>query len=202
MASHRSLAKPLLTALYRLGSVALLISMLGAAGWAGPALAQTACPALLDHRFPRLQDEAPQDLCQYRGRVLLVVNTASYCGYTPQYEGLEQLHARYSARGLTVLGFPSNDFGAQEPKSGKEIADFCFNTYGVKFPMFGKSSVVGQSANPMFAALAQQSGQAPKWNFHKYLVGRDGKVVASFGSRVEPTDRQITTRIEQLLTAP
>lgn len=202
MASHHSLATLVLTALHRLSTVVLLVGVLGAAGWTSPALAQAACPALLDHRFPRLQDEVPQDLCQYRGRVLLVVNTASYCGYTPQYEGLEQLHARYSARGLTVLGFPSNDFGGQEPKSGKEIADFCFNTYGVKFPMFGKSSVVGQSANPMFAALAQQSGQAPKWNFHKYLVGRDGKVVASFGSRVEPTDRQITTRIEQLLTAP
>jgi glutathione peroxidase len=157
------------------------------------------CPALLDHRQPRLQDDAPQDLCQFRGRVLLVVNTASYCGYTPQYEGLEKLQARFGPRGLSVLGFPSNDFGAQEPKANKDIAEFCFNTYGVKFPMFAKSAVTGKSANPLFAALTQATGQPPKWNFHKYLIDREGRVVASFQSQVEPTDPQITSRIERLL---
>lgn len=164
--------------------------------------APAACPALLDQRLPRLQDEALQDLCQFKGKVLLIVNTASYCGFTPQYEGLEKLYATYSARGFAVLGFPSNDFLFQEPKSNKEIAEFCFNTYGVKFPMFGKSSVTGKSANPVFAALTRQSGQAPKWNFHKYLVDREGRVVANFKSSIEPTNPQITSRIEQLLSAP
>lgn len=156
------------------------------------------CPPLLAHTAPRLQDEAPQNLCQFAGRVLLVVNTASLCGYTPQYEALEALHARYAQRGLVVLGFPSNDFN-QEPADNPSIADFCFNTYGVKFPMFAKTSVVGQTAHPFFAALARASGQAPKWNFHKYLVDRDGKVVASFPSAVAPLDRGLTERIEQLL---
>src|SRR5215207_2795892 len=110
-------------------SLFVLVSALAAAVPA-PAVAQpaAACPALLQHTFPRLQDEKPQSLCQYSGRVLLVVNTASYCGFTPQYEGLEKLHARYAKQGLVVLGFPSNDFGQQEPGDSQKIADFCFNT--------------------------------------------------------------------------
>jgi glutathione peroxidase len=171
--------------------------VLAAAAWffAQPA---AACPALLAHSAPRLQDGAPQNLCQYAGRVLLVVNTASQCGYTPQYEGLAALHARYASRGLVVLGFPSDDF-KQEPGDDKSIADFCFNTYGVQFPMFAKTSVVGQTAHPFFAALARASGQAPQWNFHKYLVDRDGRVVAHFPSAVAPLDRKLTERIERLL---
>lgn len=157
------------------------------------------CPALLDHTFPRLQDETPQNLCQYRGQVVLVVNTASYCGFTPQYEGLEKLYARYAARGFTILGFPSGDFGDQEKTSNREIAEFCFNTYGVKFPMFARSTVKGAAANPLFAALARDSGQPPRWNFHKYLIGRDGKVVAAFPSQVEPLDTRLTRQIETLL---
>jgi len=163
-----------------------------------PAIAQS-CPALLNHTFAKLQDESPQPLCQYQGRVLLVVNTASYCGFTPQYEGLEKLHAQYAARGLTVLGFPSADFGNQEKASNKDIADFCFNTYGVKFPMFAKSSVAGPSANPFFVALAKSSGQPPKWNFHKYLIDRNGKVVAQFPSDTAPLDKAVTSQIERLL---
>jgi glutathione peroxidase len=131
---------------------------------------------------------------------LLVVNTASYCGYTPQYEGLEQLNARFAVRGFSVLGFPSNDFN-QEPKDNKAIASFCFNTYGVKFPMFAKTTVVGQTASPFYAALARAVGQAPKWNFSKYLIDRSGQVVAFFPSDVEPLDRRITGRIEQLLSS-
>jgi glutathione peroxidase len=166
-----------------------------------PAAANAAarCPALLDHTFPRLQDETPQNLCQYRGQVVLVVNTASYCGFTPQYEGLEKLYARYAGRGFTILGFPSGDFGDQEKTSNREIAEFCFNTYGVKFPMFARSTVKGAAANPLFAALARDSGQAPRWNFHKYLIGRDGKVVAAFPSQVEPLDSRLTRQIETLL---
>ncbi|MCT9073091.1 glutathione peroxidase [Cupriavidus gilardii] len=159
------------------------------------------CPATLNFRFPRLQDEAEQNLCQYAGKVVLVVNTASYCGFTPQYEGLEALYAKYRERGLVVLGFPSNDF-SQEPGSEKEIADFCFNTYGVKFPMLAKTHVRGDQANPMYARLARESGTAPKWNFHKYLIDRDGRVVASYQSSVKPSDRQLVSRIEQLLAAP
>jgi len=158
-----------------------------------------ACPPLLDRRLPRLQDDAPQDLCRFAGQVLLVVNTASRCGYTGQYEGLEKLHARYAARGLVVLGFPSNDFGNQEPGTSAEIAALCFDTYGVKFPMFARSPVSGERANPLFADLARISGQPPRWNFHKYLVSRDGRTVAGFASAVDPLDRRLLREIERLL---
>ena len=176
--------------------------LLACAALAAPGLAAAqqpaSCPPLLQHTFPRLQDEKPQSLCQYSGRVLLVVNTASYCDFTPQYEGLEKLYARYRERGLVVLGFPSNDF-AQEKGSNKEIADFCENTFGVKFPMFGKSAVRGSDANPLFRQLAQQTGRTPAWNFHKYLVGRDGKVVGSYGSRTRPDDPELLRALEQQL---
>src|SRR5690606_9761015 len=158
-----------------------------------------ACPALLKQNFKRLQDDAPQDLCQYAGKVLLVVNTASYCGFTKQYEGLEKLYAKYGGRGLVVLGFPSNDFGKQEPGNAKEIADLCFNTYGVKFPMFAKSVVTGPEANPLHASLAKATGQAPKWNFTKYLIGRDGKVLEYFPSKVTPEDPALVGKIERAL---
>jgi len=158
-----------------------------------------ACPAVLKHVFKRLQDDAPQDLCQYAGKVVLVVNTASFCGYTTQYEGLEALHAKYASQGLVVLGFPSNDFGQQEPGSSKEIADLCYNTYGVKFPMFSKSVVKGAQANPLHAALAKATGQSPGWNFHKYLIDRNGKVVASFASKVEPDSPALVAAIEKAL---
>jgi glutathione peroxidase len=157
------------------------------------------CPAVLKQTFNRLQDEAPQNLCQYAGKVVLVVNTASYCGYTNQYEGLEKLYAKYGPKGLVVLGFPSNDFGKQEPGNAKEIADFCYNTYGVKFPMFAKSSVKGSEANPMFASLAKTTGQEPKWNFTKYLIDRNGKVIEHFPSKVTPEDKQLVSKIEQAL---
>jgi len=127
-----------------------------------PPLAAQECPALLAHTFPKLQDESPQNLCQYKGKVVLAVNTASYCGFTPQYEGLEKLHERYAAKGLVILGFPSGDFGNQEKASNKEIAEFCFDTYGVKFPMFAKTSVRGATANPFFAALMQRVDELPE----------------------------------------
>ncbi len=171
-----------------------------AIGWTNPAKASPnlACPALLNHTLPRLQDEQPQSLCQFAGKVVLVVNTASACGYTPQYEALQKLHERYAARGLVITGFPSADF-RQEPKDNKGIAEQCFDVYGVRFPMFAKSGVVGQTANPFFAALTRETGEAPKWNFHKYLIDRQGRAVASFTSPVDPLDRRITARIEQLL---
>ncbi len=129
------------------------------------------------------------------------MNTASYCGFTPQYKGLEELYGRYRDQGLVVLGFPSNDF-AQERGSNEQIADFCENTYGVKFPMFAKSGVRGSDANPLFKALAARTGQQPGWNFHKYLVGRDGRVVAQYSSRTTPQDKALVRQIEQLLAAP
>ncbi len=166
-----------------------------------PAAASAGCPTLLQHSFPRLQDEKPQALCQYAGRVLLVVNTASYCGFTPQYKGLEELHARYKDRGLVVLGFPSNDF-AQEKASNKEIAEFCENTFGVKFPMFGASSVRGAKANPLYQQLAARTGKAPSWNFHKYLVSRDGLAVTHYGSSTTPADRALLAELERQLARP
>jgi glutathione peroxidase len=172
----------------------------GANAVAGPPPKPVAsCPAVLKHTFNRLQDDAPQDLCQYAGKVVLVVNTASYCGFTKQYKGLEELYAKYSPRGLVVLGFPSNDFGKQEPGSSKEIADFCYNTYGVKFPMFAKSSVVGPEANPLHASLTKLTGQAPKWNFTKYLIDRQGKTIEYFPSKVAPEDAEFIKKIEQAL---
>lgn len=168
---------------------------------ATPAAAAPACPALLQHSVPRLQDEKPQALCQYAGKVLLVVNTASYCGYTPQYQGLEALHAKYAARGLVVMGFPSNDFN-QEDADSKKTADLCFNTYGVKFPMFSKTVVKGAGAHPVFATLTQATGKAPSWNFNKYLVGRDGQAVAHYGSRVEPGSKELVAAIEKALGTP
>ena len=175
---------------------------LGALG-VRPASAAT-CAPLLAHQFPRLQDEKTQDLCQYAGKVLVVVNTASFCGFTPQYKSLEALHERYRERGLVVLGFPSNDFGQQEPGSGKEIAEFCENTFGVRFPMFAKSRVVasaGASANPLFAELARRTGQWPRWNFHKYLVAHDASTVRSFASEVDPLDKAFIREVERLLAA-
>lgn len=160
--------------------------------------AAPACPAILQHTFPRLQDEKPQTLCQYTGKVVLVVNTASFCGFTPQYKGLEALDSKYRTRGLVVLGFPSNDF-AQETGSNKEIADFCESTFGVKFPMFAKSSVRGSDANPLFKELARASGTTPKWNFYKYLIGRDGAVVASYSSLTSPEDRSFIRDVEKQL---
>ena len=160
------------------------------------------CPALLNQTFARLQDEKPQSLCQYSGRVLLVVNTASYCGFTSQYKGLEALYAKYKDRGLVVLGFPSNDFGNQEPGSAKQIADFCANTYGVKFPMFAKSHVRGDGVNPLHAQLIKATGTTPKWNFYKYLIGRDGRAIEAYSSMTAPDDGSLIADIERALGRP
>lgn len=183
--SHRSLV---------LASV-LLISSFGAA-------AEPSCPAVLNHTFNRLQDDAPQNLCQYSGKVTLVVNTASYCGFTGQYEGLEALYAKYAEKGLVVLGFPSNDFGQQEPGSSKEIADFCYNTYGVKFPMFAKSSVTGKDTNPLYLELIKATGTTPKWNFYKYLIDRKGNIVNAYASTTTPSSGKLLADIEKALAEP
>jgi glutathione peroxidase len=163
------------------------------------AATQANCKTVLGYNFPELLSGRPQSLCDLAGKVVLVVNTASQCGYTPQYEGLEALYRRYRQRGLVVIGFPSNDFGAQEPGSNKEVAEFCRLNYGVSFPMFEKSAVSGPRANPFYAALAQRAGAAPGWNFHKYLIDRGAKRVMSFDSAVAPDDPRFTREIETLL---
>lgn len=141
-----------------------------------------------------------ENICQtYGGKVLLVTNVASHCGFTPQYEGLEKLYKTYEGKGLVVLGFPSGDFNNQEFQDEAEIAKFCKQNFGVTFPMFGRSSVKGPEANPLFKGLAAKTGQEPGWNFNKYLVGRDGKVIAHFDSKVSPDSPELTKAVEAAL---
>ncbi|MDP3231043.1 MAG: glutathione peroxidase [Acidovorax sp.] len=183
-----------------LSAASLCATVLLTAPAAQAADAPVQCPATLQHTVPRLQDEKPQSLCQYSGKVVLVVNTASFCGFTGQYKGLEELYARYKDKGLVVLGFPSNDF-SQESGSNQQIAEFCENTFGVKFPMFAKSSVKGAEASPLFRQLAELSGTAPRWNFHKYLLGRDGKLVDNYSSLTGPDNKGLVRAIEKQLAA-
>jgi glutathione peroxidase len=157
------------------------------------------CPPILNHKFTSLQGKKV-NLCQYEGRVVLFVNTASFCGNTHQYEGLETLFNDLQAKGLTVVGFPANDFGGQEPGSDGEIEKFCRLTYGVKFPMMAKSHVVGPYANPLFAQLAKATQSEPEWNFHKYLVSADGKTILSFPASLLPEDTKFKQAIETLLS--
>jgi len=183
----------------RLRGLSLLTVL--AFGVAGSATALAA--DLLDVSYRPLAGKQQVNLeKRYHGQVLLVVNTASKCGYTPQYEGLEALHKQYASRGFAVLGFPSNDFKGQEPGDEKQIQDFCTLTYGVKFPMFEKVHVTGPEATPLYRRLTAATGVAPGWNFHKYLVGRDGKVIAQFASKVTPDDPQLKAAIDKALAAP
>ena len=156
---------------------------------------------LLSHKVTDISGNQ-KDLRDYAGKVVLVVNTASECGYTPQYKGLEALNQKYKERGLVVLGFPSNDFGQQEPGSEKEIARFCDVTYSVKFPMFAKTPVKDAGGSEVFDALASATGERPRWNFHKYLIGRDGTTAASYPSKVDPESSELVSKIEELLKAP
>lgn len=162
--------------------------------------AAIACPELLNHRYASLQGK-PVNLCEFANRPILIVNTASQCGYTPQFEKLEALHKRYRARGLVVLGFPSNDFH-QEPGTNSEIAAFCRLTYFIEFPMIEKGAVTGAKADALFRQLAAAAGEAPQWNFHKYLIAPDGKTVYSFRSAVEPDAREILSRLAPMLRDP
>jgi len=157
---------------------------------------------LLDHDFRRLAVREEVNLCDaYGGQVILVVNTASKCGNTPQYDGLEDLYSQYGDQGLVVLGFPSNDFMGQEPGTEEQIEEFCRLTYGVKFPMFEKTTVKGSDANPFFVALAESSGTYPTWNFHKYLIGRDGKLIAEFSPRTKPDNAELLAAVKSALAA-
>ena len=162
--------------------------------------APAACPAVLKHEFNSLTTDQPIPLCNYAGKVVLVVNTASNCGYTYQYEGLEKLYKKYQKKGLVIIGFPSNDFGSQEPGSNQQIASFCQENYGVSFPMFEKITT-SIPQNALYRDLIAASGQAPKWNFHKYLIDKSGKVVANYPSAVEPGSAEMSKAIEQALAS-
>ena len=173
----------------------LLVPMMATMAWAGE--------GLLDRSYRPLAGKAPLNLQRvHGGKVLLVVNTASKCGFTPQFEALEALHARYKEQGFAVLGFPSGDFMNQEYADEKQIQEFCTLTYGVKFPMFEKVHVKGAEATPLYRDLAKATGEAPKWNFHKYVIGRDGRVLASFGSKTKPDDKAVVDAVESALKAP
>jgi glutathione peroxidase len=159
---------------------------------------RAACPEYLNQSFKKLHSEKSLNICEtYAGKPLLIVNTASYCGYTPQFAGLEKLYKAYKDKGLVVLGFASNDFD-QEDKNEKKIADVCFINYGVTFDVFSPIHVTGGSAHPLFKELASQS-RAPAWNFNKYLVNGDGKVLKYFESNVTPESVVMKQAIEDLL---
>lgn len=162
----------------------------------GSAMAETA----FEFRFDAI-DGAPLPLSSFQGKALLVVNTASQCGYTPQYADLVTVWKAYRDKGLVVLGVPSNDFGGQEPGSAQQIKQFCEVNYDVDFPLTAKAVVVGDAAHPLYRWLASQLGaaSAPRWNFHKYVIGADGQAVAAFPSSVKPTDAKLTAAIEQAL---
>ena len=156
--------------------------------------------SLLDHDFRRLASEEVINLQeQFEGQVVLVVNTASKCGNTPQYEGLERLYEEYRHEGLVILGFPSNDFFGQEPGTEEEIQEFCRLTYSIRFPMFEKTVVREGNAHPFFDALADATGTYPRWNFHKYLIGRDGEAIAEFSPRTQPDDEALVESINAAL---
>jgi glutathione peroxidase len=164
-------------------------------------MAQSASPtSLYDLKTETLQGQ-PADLAAYRGKVTLVVNVASECGYTPQYDGLEKLYRELSPKGFAVLGFPSNDFGGQEPGTAQQIAEFCKKNYGVTFPMFSKLSTrPGPDQSPIYRLLGA-SGNLPAWNFSKYVIGKDGKVIAFFPSAVTPESAELRQAIAKALQA-
>jgi len=169
------------------------LAMMGVMGMTGTAQAANA----YDFGFTAIEG-SPLKFDAYRGKTVLVVNTASMCGYTPQYKGLQALWEKYKDKGLVVLGVPSNDFGGQEPGSAKEIKEFCEVNFAIDFPMTTKEPVKGPNAHPMYKWLAEQKGE-PKWNFHKYLIGTDGKLIDAYGSKVAPDSPELATAIEKAL---
>lgn len=161
------------------------------------AISNTQCPATLDFTLRELDGDRKIHLCEeYKGKVILIVNTASKCGFTSQFEALEALHEKYKDKGFTVLGFPSNDFGAQDPGSEKEIAEFCRLTYGVKFPMFEKTHAAKSNASPIYKTLGDLADNYPKWNFHKYLLNTKGELIADFSTFTSPDSKKLVKMIE------
>ena len=177
-------------------TIGIMLVMVDITAKAGPSDA-------FDHTF-RAIEGGQMPLAQWRGKVLLVVNTASFCGFTRQYEGLQAVWERYRERGLVVIGVPSNDFGGQEPKAESDILGFCKGAFGVTFPLAAKEVVSGPRAHPFYRWALDAAGgsSGPRWNFHKYLVGRDGRVVAAYASGVEPRSAELTKAIEAALAAP
>ena len=179
----------------------MLVAAAVGAGMPNAAPAKTGDGSGFDFSFESI-DGGPLPLDQYRGRPVLVVNTASQCGFTPQYEGLQALWEKYRDRGLVVLGVPSNDFGGQEPGSAEEIKQFCEVTFGIDFPMTAKYPVTGADAHPFYRWIADTLGdsKAPRWNFYKYLLAPDGTIAAAWPSTVKPDSRTVTDTVETLLT--
>jgi glutathione peroxidase len=189
---------PRIAALSRIMQLVVLASL--ACAFSGAAFGRD-CPAYLDHAFKKLHSDETVNLCKaYAGKPLLIVNTASHCGYTPQFKGLESLYERYKDRGLVVVGFPSDDFN-QEAHEEAETAQVCYLNYGVKFTMLAPLPVKGPAANPVFRELARQT-QEPSWNFNKYLVRPDGKVMQYFDSGITPDSPELEEGIESLLAPP
>jgi glutathione peroxidase len=178
-----------------------LVAMLTASKVVLPASAGTG--SAYDFGFKSI-DGKPMPLSDYRGKVLLVVNTASFCGFTKQYAGLQELWSKYEARGLTVIGVPSNDFGGQEPKAEGDIKSFCEGAFGVTFPLTSKQVVSGDDAHPFYKWATSAAGPdgAPQWNFHKFLIGRDGRMIASLSTRLTPTSPEVIGAIEAALAEP
>lgn len=168
---------------------ALAPLLLAASGTSGEA-----CPALLDHELPRLHSDDTVNLCEFAGRPLLLVNTASYCGFTGQFTGLEALWQEHRDEGLVVIGFPSDDFN-QEDVDAAKTAEVCYINYGVTFTMIETSPVARGELNPVFAELRRQGATLPRWNFHKYVIDRDGRLLAEFGSRTTPEDTELRTAV-------
>ncbi|TBU97893.1 glutathione peroxidase [Stutzerimonas kirkiae] len=164
----------------------------------GAALAAE-CPPLLQHELPKLRSKEVVDFCErFNGKALVVVNTASHCGFTPQFKGLEALYQRFRKDGLEVVGVPSDDF-FQEADDDRKTAEVCYVNYGVTFTMTQTQPVRGRDATPLFRELAEQAGKAPRWNFYKYVVDRNGQVVASFPSKVKPDDPQLIEAVQKAL---
>ena len=181
--------------------IALAAALAGAA--LTPLAAASPVPENLYKFTLKTIDGKPMPMAQYKGKVVLLVNTASMCGFTPQYEGLQQLHDSYKAKGFTVVGVPSGDFGGQELGTNSEVKQFCESKFGIKFPMAEKSVVKGPKAIPVYKWAAATLGDAstPQWNFHKYLVGKDGKLIAAFGSRTTPLSPEVTGAVTKALSA-
>ena len=183
---------------------AALLGLAAMAGAGAPSGAESQSAKTAWHFAFTSIDGKPMPLADFKGRVLLVVNTASFCGFTKQYEALQALNAKYEAQGFNVIGVPSNDFGGQEPKAAGEIKEFCEGMFGVTFPLTDKNVVSGDGAHPFYAWAREELGwiNAPKWNFHKYLVGRDGKLVTSFFSSTTPDAERLIKAVEAELVKP
>jgi len=178
----------------------LFLSLFGCSQKSIMVTKEDGCPVTLNHSVRLLNGKQEINLCEeYLGKVVLIVNTASKCAFTDQYDGLEKLFAKYKEQGLVVLGFPSNEFGNQEPGDEKQVQEFCRLTYGVHFPMFAKSHVKKANPDPLYKILGELTGTYPKWNFYKYLLDRDGNIAGSYSSFTKPTNSSLEKKIKSLL---